>query len=154
MRQRHPLIFLLTFLVLPGACASTARGTPESVPFAPALRVELSSMDRLPSGVYYRDLRPGEGEPVRPGQQVAVHFVAWLPDGTQVDGVAPPSEPVGFRLGAGEVIQGWDRGIPGMRVGGQRMLVVPAALAYRAKRVGRVPPNSVLVFVVELARSP
>lgn len=143
---------LLAGALLPAGCASAPVAMPAEVEFAPSLNVNLSMMERLPSGVYMRDLREGSGAPARSGSQVAVHFVGWLPDGTQFDGLAPPSMPAEFRLGAGEVIRGWDAGLMGMREGGQRMLVVPSSHGYGARRTGTVPPNSVLVFVVELQR--
>ncbi len=122
----------------------------DAVTFAPALQVELGAMERTGTGVYYRELVVGQGPPVRRGQTVWVHFAGFLPDGTQFDAVAPPAEPVRFELGRGEVIRGWEAGIVGMRAGGQRQLVVPAAQGYGARRVGQVPPNSTLVFVIKL----
>jgi FKBP-type peptidyl-prolyl cis-trans isomerase FkpA len=144
---------MLALAVLVSACGSAPAPRPDDVTFAPQLNVNLDLMQRLPSGVYIRDLRTGAGGEARNGQQVAVHYVGWLPDGTQFDGVASPSMPVEFRLGTGQVIRGWDAGIIGMREGGQRMLVVPPSLGYGASRTDRVPPNSVLVFVVELQRA-
>jgi len=157
MTMRRPAaalaaLFLLAGTLLTAGCATAPAATPEEVAFAPSLNVNLSTMERLPSGVYVRDLREGAGAAARSGQQVAVHFVGWLADGTQFDGLASPNMPAEFRLGAGEVIRGWDLGLVGMREGGQRMLVVPAAQGYGARRTGNVPPNSVLVFVVELQR--
>lgn len=146
------LFALVVTAVLGTGCASTPLATPEDVVFAPSLNVDLAQMERLPSGVHIRDLREGAGGEVRRGQRVAVYFVGWLPDGTQFDGVAPPSSPVQFQFGAGEVIRGWDDGIAGMRAGGQRMIVVPASHGYGRQRTGNVPPNSVLVFVVEIVR--
>ncbi|HSJ25680.1 MAG TPA: FKBP-type peptidyl-prolyl cis-trans isomerase [Longimicrobiales bacterium] len=151
MIPRFTMSFALAALIAAG-CASTPLATPDDVMFAPSLNVDLAQMERLPSGVYVRDLREGAGGVVQRGQRVAVHFVGWLADGTQFDGVAPPSPPVQFQLGAGEVIRGWDDGIAGMRAGGQRMIVVPAARGYGRQRTGNVPPNSVLVFVVEVVR--
>jgi FKBP-type peptidyl-prolyl cis-trans isomerase FkpA len=134
------------------ACASVRTDTPETVTYAPALRVDLAAMQRLATGVYIRDLRTGEGEPARPGQHVAVHYAGWLPGGTQFDALAEPDPPIEFRLGAGEVIGGWDDGIRGMRAGGQRMIVVPPVLGYGSEGAAGVPPNAVLVFLVELVR--
>jgi FKBP-type peptidyl-prolyl cis-trans isomerase FkpA len=147
------LTLLLAAALASMSCASAPSAAPEDLVFAPSLNVDLSAMERLPSGVYVRDLRAGTGAEVRAGQQLAVHYVGWLPDGTQFDATAPPSPPVEFTLGNGEVIRGWDRGLPGMRVGGQRMLVVPAALGYGRQRTSAVPPNSVLVFVIEVVRA-
>jgi FKBP-type peptidyl-prolyl cis-trans isomerase len=143
------LLPMLAVLLATG-CASTPGPAVDQLVFAPVTRVHLPAMERTASGLYYRDLREGQGAAARPGQRVRVYFVGWLPDGTQFDGLAPPAEPVEFELGARQVIRGWDEGVAGMRPGGQRQLVVPPALGYGARQVGAVPRNAVLVFVVEL----
>jgi FKBP-type peptidyl-prolyl cis-trans isomerase len=140
---------LLAWLMTSG-CATAPGPALDQVAFAPATGVHLPAMQRTSSGLYYRDLREGQGAAVRTGQRARVYFVGWLPDGTQFDGLAPPAEPVHFDVGAGQVIRAWDEGIVGMRPGGQRQLVVPPALGYGSRQVGPVPRNAVLVFVVEL----
>jgi FKBP-type peptidyl-prolyl cis-trans isomerase FkpA len=145
--------FLILACLLAAGCAVPAESgslAPESITFAPALQVDLASMQRTSAGVYYRDLVTGDGPQVRRGHHVTLHFAGFLPDGTQIDAVAPPSAPVEFDLGSGTVIRGWESGIVGMRAGGQRQLVVPAAQAYGGRRVGLVPPNSNLVFIIKL----
>ena len=110
------LVLVAQFL---SACASSPPAPgPESVTFAPALNVDLAAMQRLPSGVYARDLRIGDGAPAAAGRELAVHFVGWLPDGTVFDALTDPEPPVDFRLGEGRVIRGWDEGLVGMRAGG------------------------------------
>lgn len=140
-------------LVSVAGCATTPLARPEDVTFASSLQINLAAMERLPSGVYFRDLREGSGGAARPNARVAVHYVGYLPDGTMFDGVASPSAPLEFQLGAREVIRGWEQGIPGMREGGQRVLAVPAELAYGRQGQGRVPGNAVLVFIIELVRA-
>ena len=88
----------------------------------------------------------GGGEEVRRGDSVAVHFVGYLANGTPV--TQSPKEPFRFRLGTGRVVDGWEDGLVGMRAGGRRMLVIPAALGYGAKGSGPIPPNATLVFDV------
>lgn len=146
------ILSLLLLLAVNGGCsaAATTSLAPESITFAPALGVDMSAMQRTNDGVYYRDLVTGQGPSVRRGTRASVHFAAFLPDGTQVDAVAPPSAPVEFELGGGGVIRGWQSGVLGMRAGGQRQLVVPPALAYGGRQVGRIPPNATLVFVIKL----
>jgi FKBP-type peptidyl-prolyl cis-trans isomerase len=141
---------LLLILLLTAACATAPGPALEEIAFAPALAVSLPAMQRTASGIHYRELREGSGPAARQGQQARVYYVTWLADGTQVDGLAPPAEPLQFELGARQVIRGWDEGVAGMRAGGQRQLVVPAALAYGSRSVGRIPRNSPLVFIVEL----
>ncbi len=89
------------------------------------------------------------------GCRVAVHYTGWLPDGTKFDSSRDRGEPYTFTLGAGDVIRGWDEGVNGMRVGGRRKLVIPAALAYGSEPPGGdIPPDATLVFEVELVAVP
>lgn len=126
-------------------------GEPTEVTFAGELDVDLDRMERRPSGLYVEDVATGEGEPATAGQTVSVHYTGWLPDGTQFDSSHDRGEPIVFTLGAGEVIEGWDQGVSGMRVGGRRKLVIPPALGYGAEGAGGViPPDATLVFDVEL----
>lgn len=113
---------------------------------APILGIREDSLRRTPRGVFYDDVLVGGGELVRPGDSVAVHFVGYLADGLPV--TKSQKEPFRFRLGAGNVVEGWEDGLPGMRVGGRRMLVIPATLGYGAKGSGPIPPNATLVFDV------
>jgi FKBP-type peptidyl-prolyl cis-trans isomerase FkpA len=104
------------------------------------------------------DLKPGTGAVASAGDEVSVHYTGWLYDenapeqrGEQFDSSRERGEPITFLLGAGRVIRGWDDGVAGMRVGGQRVLMIPASLGYGRKGAGGViPPNASLVFEVEL----
>ena len=104
------------------------------------------------------DTKIGTGAEAAPGQQVSVHYTGWLPDpkapdgkGKMFDSSRTRGQPFGFPLGAGHVIAGWDRGVAGMRVGGQRRLTIPPELGYGARGAGGViPPNATLLFEVEL----
>lgn len=145
---KFALIAVLSLAV--SACASAPRVTAEATTFAPALDVDLSGMRRLPSGVYTRDIVVGEGITVTRDDEVLLHFVGWLADGTQFDAKVPPQPPMRVQLGKNQMINGWERGIPGMRTGGQRMLVVPPSMGYGSTERPNIPANSVLVFIVEL----
>ena len=115
-------------------------------------------MISTPSGLQYDDTTPGSGATAAAGQQVQVHYTGWLHDpsapagrGKKFDSSKDRGKPFGFALGAGRVIRGWDEGVQGMKVGGTRVLLIPAELGYGARGAGGViPPNAALVFEVEL----
>jgi FKBP-type peptidyl-prolyl cis-trans isomerase FkpA len=122
---------------------------PEMLTYHPDLGVALDLMRRLPSGVLIQDLVEGAGDTVRTGQRARVRYTGWLHDGTAIDSNVG-EEPFTFRVGAGDVIEGWDAGVPGMRVGGKRKLIIPPALAYGPAGSGPIPPFATLVFDVDL----
>jgi hypothetical protein len=123
---------------------------PEFLDYAADLRVDLSEMAKLPEGVLYRDVEPGSDPAIAPGDSVLVHYQGWLPNGVMVD-----SALVAIRVGTGAVLPGIDAALPEMKVGGSRKLVLTPGLAYGVEGAGGVPPNSVLVYDVEIrARFP
>jgi peptidylprolyl isomerase len=103
-----------------------------------------------PSGLKYTDITVGTGPSPRPGQTAVVHYTGTLTDGTKFDSSRDKGQPYEFQLGRGVVIKGWDEGVATMKVGGRRRLVVPPALGYGATPRPGIPPNSTLVFDVEL----
>ena len=98
-----------------------------------------------------KDLVVGKGTEAKTGDAVKVHYVGTLPDGKEFDSSKKHNQPFDFELGAGRVIKGWDQGVAGMKIGGKRKLTVPPSLGYGARGFPPViPPNSTLIFEVEL----
>jgi FKBP-type peptidyl-prolyl cis-trans isomerase FkpA len=108
------------------------------------------------SGLQFEEITVGEGAEAAAGTHVTVHYTGWLQNadgsaGKKFDSSKDRNEPFDFPLGAGHVIKGWDEGVQGMKVGGARKLIIPAALGYGARGAGGViPPNATLIFEVEL----
>lgn len=98
-----------------------------------------------------QDLVVGKGAEAKAGDTIRVHYVGTLTNGDQFDASRPRGEPFQFELGKGRVIKGWDEGVVGMKVGGKRKLTIPPHLGYGERGAGaKIPPNSTLVFEVEL----
>jgi len=103
------------------------------------------------SGLQYQDLVIGTGETAKAGDNVSVHYTGWLVDGTKFDSSVDRGDPFIFPLGAGSVIQGWDEGVAGMKIGGKRKLTIPPELGYGDRGAGSViGPGATLIFEVEL----
>ncbi|MBS2023471.1 MAG: FKBP-type peptidyl-prolyl cis-trans isomerase [Deltaproteobacteria bacterium] len=105
----------------------------------------------MPGKLEIEDQTVGTGVEATKGKRVTVHYTGWLTNGKKFDSSKDHGEPFEFGLGAGEVIQGWDQGVAGMKVGGKRKLTIPPELGYGARGAGGViPGNATLVFEVEL----
>lgn len=143
--------FWLAAVLLFGACDSPADvddrwARPEQIQFASSLNVDLASMTKTSSGLYWKDLRTGQGDSAQVGPEVRIDFTVWLPDGTVIG-----RDTAQFMLGLGLMVRGIDEGVVGMQVGGVRQLVLRPELAFG--RNGRpelgIPPLTTLVYEVE-----
>lgn len=139
---RHALVFTaLCGLALAAGCtkkssteSTTSMGTPAA---SGDLKIE--------------DMKVGNGTEAATGKMVTVHYTGWLTDGKKFDSSLDRNSPFKFKLGAHQVIVGWDKGVAGMKVGGKRKLTIPPDMAYGDRGAGNViPPKSTLVFEVEL----
>ncbi len=124
---------------------------------APSLAADGApgKMTELTNGLKYTDTNVGTGAEATKGHKVSVHYTGWLYNngakGAKFDSSLDRGQPFAFGLGAGQVIQGWDEGVAGMKVGGKRTLIIPPELGYGARGAGGViPPNATLMFDVEL----
>ncbi|MBC7926297.1 MAG: FKBP-type peptidyl-prolyl cis-trans isomerase [Bryobacteraceae bacterium] len=116
---------------------------PSSIPSTQNPIVELATFR-------YIDLTEGSGALAKPGQKYTVHYTGWLRDGTKFDSSVDRKDPLDFVQGRRQVIAGWEMGFQGMKTGGKRRLFIPHQLAYGEKGSGPIPPNSELIFDVEL----
>ncbi len=146
----------LRTLVIPAAMGYGARGAGDVIPPNAKLVFEVKLLKVIRTEMI--DSKIGEGAEAQAGQNVTVHYTGWLFDknapenkGTKFDSSRDRDEPFEFPLGEGHVIQGWDLGVQGMKVGGQRTLIVPPEMGYGRRGAGGViPGNATLVFEVEL----
>lgn len=135
----------------PAAPPAASAASPPAAAATPPTAAPAGKVHKLASGLVYEDLVVGNGKMADPGLTVAVNYTGWFTDGTKFDSSFDRGKPITFTLGAGEMIAGWDQGIKGMRIGGKRKLTIPPDMAYGSEgRPPRIPPNSTLVFEVEL----
>lgn len=110
-------------------------------------------MEEKQNELKIEDLTVGTGDEAVAGKKVTVNYAGTLEDGTKFDSSYDRGAPFSFNLGAGEVIQGWDNGVAGMKVGGKRKLTIPSFLGYGERGAGdAIPPNSTLIFEIELLK--
>ena len=108
--------------------------------------VEITSK----SGLKYIDEKIGEGENPKKGDIIVVHYTGTLEDGSKFDSSRDRGQPFEFPIGMGRVIKGWEEGLATMKTGGKRKLIIPPELGYGSRGIGPIPPNSTLIFEVEL----
>jgi peptidylprolyl isomerase len=176
MRRLLPLICCAVLVAACGSSKSdetaaapkkTAKSTPTSTPSpAPVGKVKvkgaLGAKPKVtitpinatpPAKLEIKDIAKGHGKKAKPGDTVTVQYDGVLyENGTEFDASWNRGQPFSFPLGAGQVIPGWDKGVAGMKVGGRRVLTIPPDLGYGPQGSGPIPPNSTLVFVVDMLK--
>ena len=148
MNKTFYLSALTALLVTVSGCQAESNPSPQEKPAMTAAITELQKIDT----------QVGTGREAEPGFNVTVHYTGWLYDeaaegkkGKKFDSSVDRKQPFNFFLGGGQVIQGWDEGFAGMKIGGKRTLIIPAEMGYGARGAGgAIPPNATLVFDVEL----
>ncbi|HEX7798140.1 MAG TPA: FKBP-type peptidyl-prolyl cis-trans isomerase [Vicinamibacterales bacterium] len=141
--------YLFLSLFVCAVALSVACGSSSTTP--------TSSPDSGITSLQTTDVTVGTGTQATSGRVVTVHYTLWLYSttasdhrGSRIESSHDLGQPFSFTLGAGQVIRGWDQGVPGMKVGGVRTLIIPPSLGYGNQANGKIPPNSTLIFDVEL----
>lgn len=121
---------------------------------AKPLPLDEKMLSKSQTGLAWQDVKVGNGKEAEPGNKVTVHYTGWVyPNGAKFDSSEDRFQPFDFKLGAHQVIEGWEQGVKGMKEGGKRILIIPPAMAYGPQGVpGAIPPNATLRFDVELLK--
>jgi peptidylprolyl isomerase len=136
----------------PSAIAAPTSNPTSEISMTPA-KPTTAEIITTASGLKYQEITIGTGAVPKQGNKVTVHYIGTLENGTKFDSSRDRNRPFDFNLGVGQVIKGWDEGLSTMRVGGRRILTIPADLGYGARGAGGViPPNATLIFDVELLK--
>lgn len=148
---------LLAFVCIAGAAQAQTAATPAPAPAPAPVVVGSAAPGPVADKLIITDLQEGSGTAAITGNTVRVNYTGWLyrplarnSRGMQFDSSIPRGEPLEFKIGRGQVIKGWDQGVVGMKVGGKRTLIIPSDLAYGKNGQGNIPPNSALIFEVEM----
>jgi FKBP-type peptidyl-prolyl cis-trans isomerase FkpA len=148
-------VAIATLTVLAGCKQQTPPTPAESA--APQAQADAPAAAPAITELIKVDVAPGAGEPIANGQTAVVHYTGWLYDpaapahkGLKFDSSRDRGQPFRFPVGGGRVIAGWDQGVLGMKIGGQRTLTIPSQLGYGEGGGGPIPPNATLLFDVEL----
>ena len=155
--QSHSPVIACLAVILPGTLRTLALICIAAAAVAVAACAAENMADSGLTTLETQDVTPGTGAEATKGREVRVHYTGWLYNkaagdkrGAQFDS-SREREPYEFTLGVGEVIEGWDQGVAGMKVGGKRILTIPATMGYGAQGAGEdIPPNATLIFEIEL----
>ncbi len=154
--QNKLALGLVVIAVIVGVIAYVNRPAAPPTPSVAAGCVQgsVDNVITLPSGLKYADTLVCQGREAKSGDMLSMNYTGMLSNGTVFDSSSRGGRPLQFQLGVGQVIQGWDQGIVGMKVGSKRRLIIPPALGYGASGQGPIPPNATLIFDVELVSIP
>jgi peptidylprolyl isomerase len=146
------LVVVIAVILIGRSGGSSSDSTSKAdiaVPNGPTVKLPTGP---APTNLVVKDLKTGTGPAAKPGDQVSVQYIGVLYDtGSKFDSSYDHGQPFSFKLGGGQVIQGWDQGVAGMKAGGLRELTIPPGLAYGAQgQPPTIPPNATLVFVIDL----
>ena len=139
-------VILVAVILLIGIVNTFLKSAPEDNDIPNTTVGQIENVGRL----IIEDIVVGSGEEAVSGKVVTAHYTGTLTNGTKFDSSLDRGQPFRFILGAGQVIKGWERGILGMKVGGKRKLTIPPELGYGERGIGAIPPNSTLIFEIEL----
>ena len=147
--------FLLSAAITAALLAGSAIAQDTKPTPAPGAEKGEKKMTKTSSGLQYEDVKVGTGDSPKTGQLAVVHYTGWLWEngakGKKFDSSVDRGQPFSFPVGQGRVIKGWDEGVATMKVGGQRILLIPPDLGYGSRGAGgAIPPNATLIFEVEL----
>jgi FKBP-type peptidyl-prolyl cis-trans isomerase FkpA len=152
--MKNELLWAVIILIIffAGAWYATNRVSPYTEPEKTTNMEPVQNTTQQATGLKITDTLIGTGAEAVSGKKITVHYTGTLLDGTKFDSSVDRGDPFVFTLGAGQVIQGWDQGFAGMKVGGKRELVIPPEMGYGARDMGKIPANSTLKFQVELLK--
>jgi peptidylprolyl isomerase len=154
LNQKNPSVDLMKSIqpspsaILPQTQSQNVQNSPTVSPSSAQTAV---ASQNFPDGLKIEDFKIGTGSAVKSGDKITINYTGTLENGTKFDSSYDHGQPFETQIGVGQVIKGWDEGIIGMRIGGQRKLIIPASLGYgQTGMAGVIPPNSTLIFDVEL----
>jgi peptidylprolyl isomerase len=145
-------IAIMSIVAMAATLATAQSATPKKVASTSGpIKVTRPGV-KTGDGLQYWDIRVGNGQTAKEGSHVRVHYTGWFTSGKKFDSSLDAGKPFDFTIGDGQVIQGWEEGVTGMRVGGKRQLLIPPSLAYGSQGTpdGPIPPNATLIFDIQL----